>query len=617
MSIQILSAQVIDQIAAGEVVERPAHLVKELVENSIDAGATELEIDLDQGGRRVQIRDNGRGIVRDELKLALERHATSKIANTEDLYSLHSFGFRGEALASIAAVSRLTLISRTAEDKAFQIKSEFGLRSDVRPASGEVGTTMIIEELFTNVPARLKFLKTDSAELGQIKNTLKAMALAQPTVAFRVRAGGSLLFYWPRCADLKARAAQILEVDELYECEQQVGSTKIHIIFAPPHKVAQSSRQMWSFVQKRWVQDRTIAAAVLDSFRGTLMHGEYPIVVTDVTMDPEDVDVNIHPTKSQVKFRNSSDIFRAVIHTLRPALEKAPWITHLMRNNESEHSPNSGVQTAVENFALRAIQAEPQAYSFNGPEFAKIQYQSKNLLHEQKNDYHPLPVTGTETVSETESGTQDRPQLTVTATGTVTGQNHWSRLQVLGQAHLTYILTQSDRSLILVDQHAAHERVAFEKLMAAFRGGEVDVQNFLLPLTLQLPVDQIEGLLLLQKDLEKLGLMIESMGPETLAVNAAPSILTEKGIVKAIELLGKEVSENGGSLAFDRIVSDIVATLACHSVIRAGQALSLQEMQALLIEMDRYSFSSFCPHGRPVFVEYPFDRIEREFGRTL
>lgn len=617
MSIQILSAHVIDQIAAGEVVERPAHLVKELVENSIDAGATELEIDLDQGGRRVQIRDNGRGIVRDELKLALERHATSKIANTEDLYSLHSFGFRGEALASIAAVSRLTLISRTAEDKAFQIKSEFGLRSDVRPASGEVGTTMIIEELFTNVPARLKFLKTDSAELGQIKNTLKAMALAQPTVAFRVRAGGSLLFYWPRCADLKARAAQILEVDELYECEQQVGSTKIHIIFAPPHKVAQSSRQMWSFVQKRWVQDRTIAAAVLDSFRGTLMHGEYPIVVTDVTMDPEDVDVNIHPTKSQVKFRNSSDIFRAVIHTLRPALEKAPWITHLMRNNESEHSPNSGVQTAVENFALRAIQAEPQAYSFNGPEFAKIQYQSKNLLHEQKNDYHPLPVTGTETVSETESGTQDRPQLTVTATGTVTGQNHWSRLQVLGQAHLTYILTQSDRSLILVDQHAAHERVAFEKLMAAFRGGEVDVQNFLLPLTLQLPVDQIEGLLLLQKDLEKLGLMIESMGPETLAVNAAPSILTEKGIVKAIELLGKEVSENGGSLAFDRIVSDIVATLACHSVIRAGQALSLQEMQALLIEMDRYSFSSFCPHGRPVFVEYPFDRIEREFGRTL
>ncbi len=614
MAIQILSAQVVDQIAAGEVVERPAHLVKELVENAIDAGATELEIDLDQGGRRVQIRDNGHGISKDELKLALERHATSKISTSEDLYSLHSFGFRGEALASIAAVSRLTLISRTADEKPFQIKSEFGNKSDVRAASGEVGTTLIIEELFSNVPARLKFLKTDSAELGQIKNTLKAMALSHPNVAFRVRAAGSLLFYWPQCADLKARASQILEVDELYECEQQIGSTKVKIIFAPPHKVAQSSRQMWSFVQKRWVQDRTISAAVLDSFRGTLMHGEYPIVVTDIEMDPEDVDVNIHPTKSQVKFRNSSDIFRAVIHTLRPALEKAPWVVHLMRNNEISSAPNSGVQASVETFSLQAMQTEHVAYSFEAPEFSKIQYQSKSMVHEQKTDYQSVSANvdsqrGQPTVNV--NGEREQSSANVHVGG------HWSRLQVLGQAHLTYILTQSDRSLILVDQHAAHERVAFEKLMAAFRGGEVEVQNFLLPLTIPLPADQIEGLLLLQKDLEKLGLMIESMGPETLVVNAAPSILSEKAIAKAIELLAKEVSENGGSLAFDRVVSDIVATLACHSVIRAGQALSFSEMQSLLVEMDRYSFSSFCPHGRPVFVEYPFDRIEKEFGRTL
>ncbi len=603
MAIQILSAQVVDQIAAGEVVERPAHLVKELVENAIDAGATELEIDLDQGGRRVQIRDNGHGIAKDELKLALERHATSKISTSEDLYSLHSFGFRGEALASIAAVSRLTLISRTADEKPFQIKSEFGNKSDVRAASGEIGTTLIIEELFSNVPARLKFLKTDSAELGQIKNTLKAMALSHPDVAFRVRTAGSLLFYWPKCSDLKARAKQILEVDELYECEQQIGSTKVRIIFAPPHKVAQSSRQMWLFVQKRWVQDRTISAAVLDSFRGTLMHGEYPIVVTDIEMDPEDVDVNIHPTKSQVKFRNSSDIFRAVIHTLRPALEKAPWVANLVRND--------GV---VENFSLQSLQPEPVAYSFEAPEFNKIQYQSKSMVHEQKAEYQSVSANvdssrGQPTVS------VNSPQSTSSANVHVGG--HWSRLQVLGQAHLTYILTQSDRSLILVDQHAAHERVAFEKLMAAFRGGEVDVQNFLLPLTIPLPADQVDGLLLLQKDLEKLGLLIESMGPETLVVNAAPSILSEKAIAKAIELLAKEVSENGGSLAFDRVVSDIVATLACHSVIRAGQALSLSEMQSLLVEMDQYSFSSFCPHGRPVFVEYPFDRIEKEFGRTL
>lgn len=610
MPIQILSAQVVDQIAAGEVVERPAHLVKELVENSIDAGATEIEIDLDQGGRRVQIRDNGHGIARDELKLSLERHATSKISSSEDLYSLHSFGFRGEALASIAAVSRLTLVSRVKGSEAFRIKCEFGVRGDVQASSGEVGTTFIIEELFTNVPARLKFLKTDAAELGQIKNTLKAMALSHPSVSFRIRAGGSLLFYWPKCEDLKARAKQILEVEELYECENEIGATKVKIIFAPPHKVAQTSRQMWTFVQKRWVQDRTILAAVMDAFRGTLMHGEYPIVVADLVCDPEDVDVNIHPTKSQVKFRNSSDIFRAVIHTLSPALEKAPWVQSLVHG---EGLPlKSPVQESVENFSLQAMQPEPRTYSFNSPEFSKIQYQSKTV-----------PVTVDSHLSTADGISVDRRPLTVNSSQSTedlsqsTVNGHWSRLQVLGQAHLTYILTQSEKSLILVDQHAAHERVAFEKLMAAFRGGEIEVQNFLLPLSIPLPAEQVESLLLLQKDLEKLGLSIESMGPETLVVNAAPAFLKEKGIVKAIELLAKEISDNGGSLAFDRVVSDIVATMACHSVIRAGQALSLNEMQALLVEMDRYSFSSFCPHGRPVFVEYSFDRIEKEFGRTL
>jgi len=606
MAIQILSAQVVDQIAAGEVVERPAHLVKELVENSIDAGATEVEIDLDQGGRRVQIRDNGHGIARDELKLALERHATSKISSSEDLYALHSFGFRGEALASIAAVSRLTLVSRVKDSEAFRIKCEFGARGDVQASSGEVGTTFIIEELFANVPARLKFLKTDAAELGQIKNTLKAMALAHPSVSFRIRAGGSLLFYWPKSEDLKARAKQILEVEELYECENEIGGTKVKIIFAPPHKVAQTSRQMWTFVQKRWVQDRTILAAVMDAFRGTLMHGEYPIVVVDVACDPEDVDVNIHPTKSQVKFRNSSDIFRAVIHTLRPALEKAPWIQSLVHG---EGLPlKSPVQESVENFSLRSMEPEPKTYSFSAPEFSKVQYQSK--FGSQDSGYKDSGTgTGTATVTGSVAVPESRVQYPESGM--------WSRLQVLGQAHLTYILTQSDRSLILVDQHAAHERVAFEKLMAAFRGGEIEVQNFLLPLSIPLPAEQVESLLQLQKDLEKLGLSIESMGPETLVVNAAPAFLKEKGIVKAIELLAKEISDNGGSLAFDRVVSDIVATMACHSVIRAGQALSLSEMQALLIEMDRYSFSSFCPHGRPVFVEYSFDRIEKEFGRTL
>lgn len=594
MDIQVLAPDVVDQIAAGEVLERPANLVKELVENSLDAGADEIDVEFDQGGRSVTVSDNGRGMSLENLRRAPLRHATSKIRLSQDLFRLSTYGFRGEALSSVAGVSDLSLVSRPKGGEGYRLDGKFGQFSDPTPVSAKPGTEVRVRELFANVPARLAFMKSETAEHTQIKTVLKAFALAREDVSFRARSKGELLFHWPKGVSFQERASQVLQT-RFYSGEGELGSVRVEALVSSPQDTQAVNRNLWFFVQGRWVQDRSLNAAVMEAYRNLLMHGEFPSVVIRIRLEPQDVDVNVHPTKAQVKFREPQTVFRAVSRTVRSILEKAPWL-----GENSASNPSEGQTVAL---SLGTSSEESLATArFSAPEFDQVQYSHKVF---------PLAQ-----VKETLAAYRPQPSADPTIEQ-VQSRFRWADLQVVGQVHLTYIVAQSEDSLYLVDQHAAHERVVFERLMTSFRAGKMDVQSLLLPLVVDLPEPDIQTLLREKNSLEKMGLVLDQMGPESVAVQAIPSLISENSVAEALKKAAFELGEHGGDgpAALERLIGDLFATMACHSVVRAGQSLSLEQMQQLLKQMDEFPLSSFCPHGRPVFTKKRFAEIEREFGR--
>lgn len=599
--IQVLSSEIINQIAAGEVVERPSHLVKELLENSLDAGSDQITVEIAEGGRFIRVLDNGSGILSADLDKALQRHATSKITKTDDLWNLHTFGFRGEALASAAAVSKMTLKSfEKNEKKASQIESKFGVLSEIKPSSQAIGTEIKIEDLFENVPARLKFLKSESSEAGQIKSAIKALALAQPGVEFKLINNGELQLFYPKRNSKIERVQDVLEKKSFFETQTTNGGFKCHVVFSSPHEVAKTSKQIWIFVQNRWVQDRALQTAVMDAYRSLLMHGEYPFVVLWLDCKPDEIDVNIHPTKSQIKFQDSSSAFRTVHSALRHALEKAPWI--------AGYNTQTNIKTA---------QPEVQNMKFYDQSFEQTQFKNKDFgfgrnTQSPKMDFNidqlnHLKVNADFGVSSTETTSQS-----MTAE---VKSGYWSSLQVIGQAHLTYIVTQKQDRLIFVDQHAAHERVVYESLMQSWKNNKFEIQNYLFPLAIDLSEDKVEVLIKNQDEIRKLGFEIEQLGPEAIGIKSAPHLIKDASLPLVFEKMALDLLQNGGSFAIEKKISDLFATMACHSVVRAGQSLSTPEMQELLKSMDQFALSSFCPHGRPVSVEKTFTELEKLFGR--
>lgn len=600
MHIKKLSDEVINQIAAGEVLERPAHLVKELVENSLDAGATEIEVDYAQGGRFVRIKDNGQGMGIEDLKLCLERHATSKIQDSSDLWTINSYGFRGEALASVAAVSRVKIKSqRQGEDAGAFIESEFGKISKPKPIGGEAGTEVLVSELFENVPARLKFLKSDSAEHLQIKNIIKSMAMVSPKVKFRVKQDGQLIYYWPEDT-LRNRVQLVLEQPEMFENRSEVEAYRAHVIACSPNEVSGQSRNIWIFVNGRPVQDRSLQMAVIESYRQLLMHKEYPIAAVFLTCDPNELDVNVHPTKSQVKFRQPSLAFKAVHRALREMLEQAPWVKNLIpkqpRSISQENSSSSEVQQGYS-----STEKNRDYMSFQEPQMERTQYS----VRESVGNYAPT------------SGIVEKVEIQSWVGSLKEASGYWSRLHVIGQANLTYIVAQTDQSVLFVDQHAAHERVVFERLMKSYKDKSLDVQSFLIPISFDIEESHLDGLEKYFDELKGMGLEMDRIGPQSLAVRSAPSFLKEKGIEKSIQKMAVEVAESGGSFALEKEIAEVFATMACHSVVRAGQSMSIAQMRELLAQMDEFPLSSFCPHGRPVYVEYKFSELEKDFGRIV
>lgn len=601
-SIQVLAPDVVNQIAAGEVVERPSHLVKELLENSLDANSTQIQIDVNFGGKFIKITDNGDGITKEDLPLALQRHATSKITQTNDLWNLSTYGFRGEALASVAAVSKLTLMSKAKNSKSgFQIKSDFGLISDVMPSSIDQGTQLTVDALFENVPARLKFLKSDSAELAQIRNVVRALSLAYPHVEFKLIENGKLDLFFkaqPDAKDISVRASQVLGLDRIFVQENRYKSYVVKAYFSSPHDVQKTSKNIWIFAQKRWIQDRGLQAAITEAYRSLLMHGEYPQVVIDLECAPDLIDVNIHPTKSQVKFQEASEAFRAVHGAVRQGLELAPWIQKVAGSEAipSAQPSSSHNYNFVREITPQMSVQDQTRFTDLGSSLGNTQFKTKLNMLEQLSQ---LKVDSAPAVELNSSG------------------GFWSGLQVLGQLNLTYLVCQKNDRMILVDQHAAHERVAFEKLMRKWKGGHIDQQDFLFPLAVDMSPEKVEALLAKSQEISKMGIEIESLGPAVIGVKSAPLFVKEAALPKIFDKMATEINDYGGSYSLEKSIADLFATMACHSVVRAGQSLSHGEMVELLKSMDEFPLSSFCPHGRPVSIEFNFTDIEKQFGRTL
>ncbi|MBX2993498.1 MAG: DNA mismatch repair endonuclease MutL [Bdellovibrionaceae bacterium] len=608
-AIQALSSEVIDQIAAGEVVERPAHLVKELVENSLDAHASEVIVEVSEGGRHIVVKDNGKGIRPSELSTALDRHTTSKILRTDDLWNLSTYGFRGEALASIAAVSRLTLSSKIeGEETGARLEAEFGRKGPVDRIGHTTGTRIQIRELFENVPARLKFMKSAAGEITAIRNVIKAMSLARPEVAFQMFVEGRLDLHYTSAAGRKQRAEQVFGITPLYEGRATRDGVTAYSVMGDPNQTAKTSKNIWIMAQNRWIQDRALQTAAVEAYRTMLMHGEYPFVVTWVETPPDQIDVNIHPTKSQVKFAEPSLAFRAVSASVRETLERAPWVQQILRGTAS----------------APVVSAEPlpENLTFEGADLQKTQYQVKPTLQTLRDGtaqpVYQARVSENSVPLTVQDLRETRERLEAMGAGeSERSLGQWAGLQVLGQANLTYIICQKREGLVFVDQHAAHERVLFEKIMQAWKNGHVEVQEFLFPLSMDLSPDKKEALLKSADDFAKLGVHLEEMGPQTIGVRAAPLWIKEASLPKVLDQAATQMVDQGGSFVFETYVGDLAATMACHSAIRAGQSLSPDEMHALLASMDEFTMSSFCPHGRPVSVEYGFAKLEKDFGRTL
>lgn len=563
--IRRLPSNLINQIAAGEVVERPASVVKELAENAIDAGARRVDVEVEGGGFTcLRVVDDGLGMTAPELRLAVERHATSKISRPDDLWTLQTLGFRGEALPSIAAVSRLTLVSRVSESgTGHRLAMDAGLVTSEGPAGAAVGTQVEVRDLFFNTPARRKFQRSESSEASRIHETVLTLALAHPTVHMRLTVAGRTTLDVPPHADMATRVRTALghRGDDLFEAQGDEPSAHVHAVLTPPARSLPSARGLHILVNRRAVRDRAIAIQVALGFGGLLPHGRYPAGAVHVTVEPSEVDVNVHPQKAEVRFAKADAIHTAVRRVVARAITRAPW--------------------------LEPTQAPPPQAVFFGPSRAE------------------------------EAPFELAPPLPWTSTAESPSISFLGSLHYIGQALGTYLVCETANALVLIDQHAAHERVAFERLRREIESGSMASQGLLSPMRIALDPQEAaaaeEGAQLLQH----LGFDLAPMdGSHNFVLRAVPALLAQADPEPLLRDVLGDFAEQRFARSADERVDHILATAACHSVVRAGDALTAEEAHALVAALDAIDHHGSCPHGRPVVLRMPASEIERRFGRT-
>ncbi|HVN99873.1 MAG TPA: DNA mismatch repair endonuclease MutL [Steroidobacteraceae bacterium] len=590
MPIRLLPATLIDQIAAGEVIERPASVIKELVENALDAGARRIEIDVEQGGLGLmRVRDDGIGIDAAELPLAVQRHATSKIATLEDLEAVASLGFRGEALPSIGSVARLRIVSRTAAaSAATELRVEGGVSAGPQPAAHPVGTTVEVRELFYNVPARRKFVRTEPTEFGHIARTIERLALAAPTVAFRVRHNGRQTLDLPAAHDAAAtgeRVARVLGEDFLARSlpVAQEGALQLRgWLGLPTAARANADGQFW-YVNGRPVRDRLLGNAARLGYRDVLYHGRHPAYVLELRLDPRLVDVNAHPAKLEVRFRDSRAVHDYVFRAVERVL--------------AAHGAGSGPPAGVLAGAAGAVPVSLRV--------ARSGEADEAAPRPQRFDFGSAPAA----VTAAPSGVAEPPHAVRDEDGRPLGTP-------LAQLHGLFVLAQNRRGLVLVDMHAAHERVLYEAFKAQHAaGGAGAAQRLLEPLSIAAAEHEIDTLLAAGDDFARVGFELERLAPGQLAVRAVPALLADADVPSLLREVLRDLSGDRGAHHLDGAAHRVLGTLACRSAIHAHRRLSLPEMDALLRQMEATERSGQCNHGRPTWTELSLPELDRLFLR--
>ena len=584
--IKLLPDLIINQISAGEVIERPASALKEILENSVDAGALEIKVQLEEGGvKLIRVADNGDGMPMNDLPLALTPHATSKIRTLEDLQKISSLGFRGEALASIASVSNLILASRKLEEKhAWKIKAKGGRLSQPEPSSLVAGVTVEVHDLYFNTPARRKFLKTEATEFSHCEEAFKRIALSSPNISFTLQHNGKTRSYL-RSSDLTQRITQLLGSD--FEqasllISEQAADLHLYGSVALPTYSKSSRNAQYFFINGRFVRDKLIAHAIREAYRDVLHLDRHPTYVLFLNMNPEGLDVNVHPAKTEVRFRDPRALHQFIFHTISKSLA----------------SPHQKLAT---NNSVTAINEEfiPSASAYVKQGSIQLGRETSSPLL-----YRNLFSVGI------------KPQMPAAATITEQAQEEIPPLGfALGQLMGIYILAQNSQGLVIVDMHAAHERVTYEKLKSSLDNHTLSMQPLLIPVTFQgngLDVVTAEEN---KEILSNLGFEIAILSPTTLAVRAVPTILKDTDVVKLARDILNELREFDTGQLLTSKRNELLSSMACHNAIRANRILSLPEMNALLREMEETERSDQCNHGRPTWFEISLANLDKMFMR--
>ncbi len=618
--IHILPEQVASQIAAGEVVERPASAVKELVENSLDAGAKSISVEIARGGcDLLTVADDGCGMGAEDAILSIRRHATSKIRDASDLTMIRTLGFRGEALASIASVARLRMGTRRAGDThGVELSIVGGEIEQNRACAMAPGTRIEVRDLFFNTPARLKFLKTVATEQGAIAEAIQRLALANHGVAFSLSADGRVLFDLPRASALIERIRQLFGAKlaaRMVPFETVRPELRISGFASISQESFPTPRMVFTFVNRRSVRDRVLMRATAQAYETLLPRGRHPAVALFVGLKPEDLDVNVHPMKTEVRFKRAGSVFEAVFHSLRDRLaDQSAMPSGAARVAQSTALARQADAAVADSPAASAAPTGPAASGAAG----RDAYASRPL-HLVPDSRSParaeqralgLGYAGTGSAAGTAADpVASAPMATAPAIPL------YSRLRIIGQIFAGYIALEGEDGLILVDQHAAHERVTFERLRAELRAGSIRTQQLLSPETLELDparAAQIEAGL---PELRALGFEVEPFGPATIVLKGTPAVFGPEGGPRLLSDMIASMGETGFGLRGEAAFEDLLKQLACHGSVRVGRTLADHEIVELLADLDRTQFKTNCPHGRPVHIEFRRGQIERMFRR--
>ncbi|MFM9996301.1 MAG: DNA mismatch repair endonuclease MutL [Phycisphaerales bacterium] len=634
--IRVLPPLLVNQIAAGEVVERPASVVKELVENSLDAGATRIAVELEQGGiELIRVSDDGCGMEADQLPLALAAHATSKIAEPDDLTRIATLGFRGEALASIASVARVVIRSRPeGADAAAEMDAEGDRVSPVRPAAGARGTAVSVRNLFFNTPARRKFLRTPPTEQGRSVDSVRDLATAHPGVGFTMVCDGRTVLEVPPDQSPRERALAVLGVelaDQLLEVRADrfdafgggIGGVALWGLAGLPSIARATNQAQHVFLNGRVVRDKTIQHAIKEAYRGLIEPGRHPTIVLMIEIDPTAVDVNVHPAKAEVRFRDPSLIHSAVLRAVRETLRAAdltPTFATAMPGARAGEGrailPAAPINSGVVSPEARARDVSAFVDYFKrvtpGPSLSPLGYEA---IREAVDPVAGGPARGPETGR---PGSEDGPEAHSTSAGEPAPLSAPRPASRVLQVHNSFLLTQDEHGVVIIDQHALHERVMFEALVARVAAGPLESQRLLSPAIVPASPARVERLTDLAPLLGRIGVEAEPIGPTSVAVHAFPSFLFDRGVdpVEFLEDLFERSEAEGFAPGSEQALHEVLDMMSCKAAVKAGDRMSDPELAELVTLREAVERSSNCPHGRPTSIRLTIRELERLFGRS-